>query len=450
MPRQLAKGVRQLSRSSSIGVPSVELFGISLLLIMLLMLCGVPITFTLGIVSATVLIVKGYPLGLIPHMMITGVESWVLLAVPFFILTGQLMNASKLTDRIFDFASACVGHIKGGLGHVNILASMIFAGISGAALADVQGLGLVEIKAMKDKGYDLEFSAAVTAASSTIGPIIPPSIPMVVYAAIAEVSVAKLFLAGFLPGILMGLAMMILVYVMATSPTFPVKPDPRPTLHHLLHTFVQSIPSLVIPAILVAAILFGVATPTEIGVISIVYIIMVVGFIYRSLDWAEAWKAVKGTAEATSAILIILATAALYSKMLAMEQVPQMMTRYVLEVTGNDPVLFLIAVNVLLLILGCFLDATAIMVITLPILLPIARLLQIDFIHFGIIVVFNLMIGLLTPPFGLCLYAIVNMTKIPMDRMVRAIAPFFVPLLLTLVFITFAKRPIMFLPNLIR
>ena len=428
----------------------MELFGISLLLIMLLMLCGVPITFTLGIVSATVLIVKGYPLGLIPHMMITGVESWVLLAVPFFILTGQLMNASKLTDRIFDFASACVGHIKGGLGHVNILASMIFAGISGAALADVQGLGLVEIKAMKDKGYDLEFSAAVTAASSTIGPIIPPSIPMVVYAAIAEVSVAKLFLAGFLPGILMGLAMMILVYVMATSPTFPVKPDPRPTLHHLLHTFVQSIPSLVIPAILVAAILFGVATPTEIGVISIVYIIMVVGFIYRSLDWAEAWKAVKGTAEATSAILIILATAALYSKMLAMEQVPQMMTRYVLEVTGNDPVLFLIAVNVLLLILGCFLDATAIMVITLPILLPIARLLQIDFIHFGIIVVFNLMIGLLTPPFGLCLYAIVNMTKIPMDRMVRAIAPFFVPLLLTLVFITFAKRPIMFLPNLIR
>ena len=428
----------------------MELFGISLLLIMLLMLCGVPITFTLGIVSATVLIVKGYPLGLIPHMMITGVESWVLLAVPFFILTGQLMNASKLTDRIFDFASACVGHIKGGLGHVNILASMIFAGISGAALADVQGLGLVEIKAMKDKGYDLEFSAAVTAASSTIGPIIPPSIPMVVYAAIAEVSVAKLFLAGFLPGILMGLAMMILVYVMATSPTFPVKPDPRPTLHHLLHTFVQSIPSLVIPAILVAAILFGVATPTEIGVISIVYIIMVVGFIYRSLDWAEAWKAVKGTAEATSAILIILATAALYSKMLAMEQVPQMMTRYVLEVTGNDPVLFLIAVNVLLLILGCFLDATAIMVIALPILLPIARLLQIDFIHFGIIVVFNLMIGLLTPPFGLCLYAIVNMTKIPMDRMVRAIAPFFVPLLLTLVFITFAKRPIMFLPNLIR
>lgn len=428
----------------------MELFGISLALIVFLMLCGVPITFTLGIVSATVLIVKGYPLGLIPHMMITGVESWVLLAVPFFILTGQLMNASRLTDRIFDFASACVGHIKGGLGHVNILASMIFAGISGAALADVQGLGLVEIKAMKDKGYDLEFSAAVTAASSTIGPIIPPSIPLVVYAAIAEVSVAKLFLAGFLPGVLMGLAMMVLVYVMATKPSFPVKPDPRPTYRHLWHTFVRSIPSLVIPAILVSAILFGVATPTEIGVISIVYIIVVVGFVYRSLDWAEAWKAIKDTAEATASILIILATAALYSKMLAMEQVPQMMTRYVLDVTGNNPALFLVAVNVLLLILGCFLDATAIMVITLPILLPIARLLQIDFIHFGIIVVFNLMIGLLTPPFGLCLYAIVNMTKIPMDRMVKAIAPFFVPLLLTLVFITFAKGPIMFLPSLIR
>ena len=428
----------------------MELFAVSLVFIVLLMLCGVPITFTLGIVSAFVLILKGYPLGLIPHLMITGVESWVLLAVPFFILTGQLMNASKLTDRIFEFANACIGHIKGGLGHVNILASMIFAGISGAALADVQGLGVVEIKAMTDKGYDKEFSAAVTVASSTIGPIIPPSIPMVVYAAIAEVSVAKMFLAGFLPGIVMGLAMMVLVYIIATGENFPVKPDPRPPFRQIWRTFVSSIPSLVIPGILLAAILFGIATPTEIGVISIVYIIVVVGLVYRSLDWAAAWAAVRGTAEATSAILIILATAALYSKMLAMEQVPQQLTKEVMSITGNSPAIFLIAVNVLLLILGCFLDTTAIMVITLPILLPMAKLLGIDFIHFGIIVVFNLMIGLLTPPFGLCLYAIVNMTKIPMDRMVRAVAPFFIPLLLTLVFITFAPKPIMFLPNLIK
>ena len=428
----------------------MELFAVSLLAIVLLMLCGVPITFTLGIVSAFVLITRGYPLGLIPHLMITGVESWVLLAVPFFILTGLLMNASKLTDRIFEFANACVGHIRGGLGHVNILASMIFAGISGAALADVQGLGAVEIKAMTDKGYDKEFSAAVTVASSTIGPIIPPSIPMVIYAAIAEVSVAKMFLAGFLPGIVMGLAMMVLVYIIAMGENFPVKPEPRLRFHQIWRSFVSSIPSLVIPAILLAAILFGVATPTEIGVISIVYIIVIVGFAYRSLDWTAAWAAVRGTAEATSAILIILATAALYSKMLAMEQVPQQLTRAVLSITGNSPAIFLIAVNVLLLILGCFLDTTAIMVITLPILLPIAKLLGIDFIHFGIIVVFNLMIGLLTPPFGLCLYAIVNMTKIPMDRMVRAVAPFFIPLLLTLVFITFVPRPIMFLPNLIK
>ena len=428
----------------------MELFAVSLGIIVALMLCGVPITFTLGIVSAAVLIIRGYPLGLIPHMMTTGVESWVLLAVPFFILTGQLMNASKLTDRIFDFASACVGHIKGGLGHVNILASMIFAGISGAALADVQGLGAVEIKAMTDKGYDKEFSAAVTVASSTIGPIIPPSIPMVIYAAIAEVSVAKMFLAGFLPGVVMGLAMMVLVYIMAMDKNFPVKPDPRATLPQLWAAFAKAIPSLVIPGILLSAILFGIATPTEIGVISIVYIITVVGFLYRSLDWAAAWAAVKGTAEATSAILIILATAALYSKVLAMEQVPQQITKYVLEFAGNSPTLFLIAVNILLLILGCFLDTTAIMVITLPILLPVARLLGIDFIHFGIVVVFNLMIGLLTPPFGLCLYAIVNMTKIPMDRMVRAVAPFFIPLLLTLVFITFAPRPIMFLPSLVK
>lgn len=428
----------------------MELFALTMFVIVTLMLLGVPITFTLAIVSAAVLIIKGYPLGVIPHMMITGVESWVLLAVPFFVLTGYLMNASKLTDKIFDFANACLGHIRGGLGHVTILANMIFAGISGAALADVQGLGVVTIKAMTDKGYDKEFAAGVTVAASTIGPIIPPSIPMVIYAAIAEVSVAKMFLAGFVPGILMGLAMMVLVYFMAKGEGFSVKPDPRPTLRHVWATFVSSIPSLVIPAILLAAILLGIATPTEIGVISIVYIVVVVGFVYRSLDWAAAWGAVRATAEATSGILIILASAALYSKMLAMEQVPQNITKYVLQVTQNSPVAFLLAVNVLLLILGCFLDTTAIMVITLPILLPIARLLHIDLIHFGIVVVFNLMIGLLTPPFGLCLYAIVNMTKIPMDRMVRAIAPFFIPLLVTLAFITFAPKLIMFLPNLAR
>ena len=428
----------------------MQLFAITMAVIVVLMLCGMPITFTLAIVSAAVLIIKGYPLALIPHMMITGVESWVLLAVPFFILTGYLMNASKLTDKIFDFANACLGHIRGGLGHVTILANMIFAGISGAALADVQGLGVVTIKAMTDKGYDKEFAAAVTVAASTIGPIIPPSIPMVIYAAIAEVSVAKMFLAGFLPGILMGLTMMVLVYCMARGDRFSVKPEPRPTMRHIGRTFVQSIPSLIIPTILLAAILLGVATPTEIGVISIVYIIVVVGFAYRSLDWAAAWHAVKATAESTSAILIILASAALYSKMLAMEQVPQNITRYVLDVTQNSPAMFLIAVNILMLILGCFLDTTAIMVITLPILLPIAKHLGIDLIHFGIVVVFNLMIGLLTPPFGLCLYAITNMTKIPMDRMVRAIAPFFIPLLLTLAFITFAAKPVMFIPNLVR
>lgn len=428
----------------------MELFALTMFVIVTLMLLGVPITFTLAIVSAAVLIIKGYPLGLIPHMMITGVESWVLLAVPFFVLTGYLMNASKLTDKIFDFANACLGHIRGGLGHVTILANMIFAGISGAALADVQGLGVVTIKAMTDKGYDKEFAAGVTVAASTIGPIIPPSIPMVIYAAIAEVSVAKMFLAGFVPGILMGFAMMVLVYFMAKGEGFSVKPDPRPTLRHVWATFVHSIPSLVIPAILLAAILLGIATPTEIGVISIVYIVVVVGCVYRSLDWGAAWGAVRATAEATSGILIILASAALYSKMLAMEQVPQNITKYVLQVTQNSPVAFLLAVNVLLIILGCFLDTTAIMVITLPILLPIARLLHIDLIHFGIVVVFNLMIGLLTPPFGLCLYAIVNMTKIPMDRMVRAIAPFFIPLLVTLAIITFAPKLIMFLPNLAR
>lgn len=387
---------------------------------------------------------------MVPHLMTTGVESWVLLAVPYFILTGALMNASKLTDNIFNFANACVGHIRGSLGHVNVLASMIFAGMSGAALADLQGLGRVEIKAMTDKGYDLEFSAAVTASSSTIGPIIPPSIPMVVYAAIAEVSVAKLFLAGFVPGVAMGLGMMGIVYYLALDKNFPVKPEPRATLRQLLQAFVRAIPSLVIPVILLGAILFGVATPTEIGVISIMYIIILFGLLFKTLPWKDAWQAIWETARSSGAILIILATATLYAKVLAMEQVPRILTNYVLAVTHNNPAIFLLAVNILLLILGCFLETTSIMVITLPILLPMARGLGIDFVHFGIIVVFNLMIGLLTPPFGLCLYAICDMTGISITRMSRAIAPYFVPLLLTLLFITYVPKIIMFIPNLVK
>jgi tripartite ATP-independent transporter DctM subunit len=415
---------------------------------MLFMIIGVPITFTIGIVSTGLLLIKGYPLALIPHMMTTGVESWVLLAVPFFILVGQLMNYSKLSEKIYDFATAAVGHLVGSLGHVNIVASIIFAGVSGAALADVQGLGVVEIKAMTEKGYDKPFSAAITAASSTIGPIIPPSIPMVIYAAIAEVSVAKLFLAGFIPGIFMGLSMMIFVYFIAKKRKFPV--FPKATLKQFIASFISAIPALIIPSILLGSIIFGIATPTEIGVIAIFYILFVIGIIYKDLSWQDVWKAVKQTVSSTSSILIILATASVYGKVLTMEQIPQIMTNFILQYTHNNPLMFLLALNILLLFLGCFLDNIAVMVIIVPIIVPIASALGINEVHLGVIVVFNLMLGLLTPPFGLVLYAICDMVKISMLQMTKEIMPFFLALLLVLFLITFSPKLVLLLPNLIK
>lgn len=423
------------------------IFLLSLSTIVILMILGMPIAFVLGIVSSAIFVIKGYPLVQIPHMMTTGLAKFVLLVIPFFVLVGKLMNVTRLTDRIFDFANSCVGHLKGGLGQVNILSSLIFAGMSGSALADVQGLGIIEIKAMSDRGYPKEFAAAVTIASSTIGPIIPPSVPMVVYAAIAEVSVAKLFLGGVIPGILMTVFMMILVYFLSRNRNFPV--SPRTNLREFLVSFLYSLTALIIPLILLAAILFGIATPTEIGAIAIVYILILGGVFFKDLNLSAFWQAVKSTVAATASILLIVSMATFYSKLLSLEQVPQMLVHYVSLITTSQ-VTFLLSVNVLFLILGCFLEPISIMVIILPILLPMVRLLEIDYIHFGVITVFNLMIGLITPPFGLCLYAVSDITKISVFRLARDVLPFLIPLIMTLLIITFFPKLIMLIPNLVR
>lgn len=425
----------------------MEIFLLSLGAILLLMVIGVPVAFALGTVAAGMLFMFDYPLRLVPHLMTTGVDVFVLLAIPFFVLTGQLMNLANLTDRIFSFADSAVGHIPGGLGHVNISASMIFAGVSGAALADVQGLGTVEIKAMTDAGYKRGFSAAITAASSTIGPILPPSIPLVIYGVIAEVSIGELFVAGFLPGILMGLTMMVLVYFLALRTEMPTKV--RASIAVLVRNFVLALPALVIPVLLVAAFLFGIATPTEIGVLSIVYILILIFLVTRSLPWSAVWACIERTAAATASIMLILSTASLYGKVLALEQVPQILTGNILEFTAS-PLAFLLAVNVLLLVLGCVLDGIAVMVILLPILLPISAQLGIDPVHFGVVVVLNLMIGLITPPFGLALFAITDIAKISTAQMIRSIAPFLVPLFASLLIVTLWADLVLLLPRLMR
>lgn len=431
-----------------IGGYELIIFLLSLIGFFLLLIIGFPVAFSLGIVTALMFVIKGYSLTQLPHLMTTGMESFVLIAVPFFILTGKLMNITQLTDYLFDFADKCTGHLKGGLGHVNILASLFFSGVSGSALADVQGLGLVEIKAMTDKGYDINFSAAVTIASSTIGPIVPPSIPMVIYAVIAEQSVGKLFLGGFIPGIIMTVGMMILVYIIATKKKLPTSSS-RPTILDFIKSFIRAVPALIIPIILLGAIIFGIATPTEIGAISIVYILIINAMLFRRFDWHKYWIAIKETVYSTASILIIISIASVYGKLLAMEQVPQAIAYYVLSLS-KSPIIFLVIVNLLLLFLGCFLESTAIMVIMLPILLPIATSLNVNLVHFGIIVVLVLMIGLITPPFGLSLFAISDMTKIPISKILPDLLPFYIPLLITLLIVTFFPKLIMFLPNLIK
>ncbi|MDD3427876.1 MAG: TRAP transporter large permease [Caldisericia bacterium] len=414
---------------------------LSFLGIVILMFVGVPIVYSLGIITTLIYILKGYPLLQIPHMMTVGIESFVLLAIPLFILVGRLMNLCNLTDKLFDFADKCVGHFRGGLAQVNILASLFFAGMSGSAVADIQGLGLIEIKAMTDKGYDKDLSAAVTAASSTIGPIIPPSVPFVVYAVIAEVSVAKLFLAGIIPGILMTLGMMILVYFMTKDSNIISN---KPTIKQFFISFINAIPALVIPVFLVFAILLGVATTTEIGIIAIIYIIIFFGLIKKSLSWKNFLEAIRETIYDTAKILIIISVASFYGKLLTMEQIPQALGVYVSNSIAN-PMLFLLLTNLLLLLLGSFLDTTATMLLILPILLPTVKLLGIDTVHFGVVVVFNLMIGLLTPPFGLGLYCVSNISNIPISRVSKKLIPFYIPLILTLIIITYCPHIVLFL-----
>lgn len=422
--------------------------GVMFFLLLALMLFGIPITFSLGIVSAVVLLMGDYSLLIIPHRLTSGVDVFVLLAVPYFILAGKLMNLAELTDRIFNFAKRLVGHLPGGLGHVNVLASMIFAGMSGAALADVEGLGTVEIKAMTDAGYSKPFSVAITAASSTIGPIIPPSIPLIIYGVIGEVSIAKLFLAGVIPGVLLGGLLMAIIWYLAGRQSLPV--FAKGTFTQLAASFIEALPALMIPFMLVVSMLTGLATPTEIGTLAVVYAIILGYWFSRGakIKGHLVWNVVSETAEATGSIMIIISSAALFSTVLTLEQIPQKTASYIISVIESPPV-FLMALNVFLLIVGCLLDATSAIVILVPALLPTAVKLGIDPVHFGMVVVLNLMIGLITPPFGLVLYAISDMTGMSIFAVVRALLPYYFPLLGCLILVTFVPYISLFLPGFI-
>jgi tripartite ATP-independent transporter DctM subunit len=419
-----------------------------LIALLVLILGGMPVAFSMGITSLIVVVIDrglgNIPYGMIAQRMVYGVNSFPLLAIPFFLLAGRLANATGLTERIFRFCNALVGHVRGGLGHVNILAAMIFAGMTGSAVSEAVGLGTIEIKAMTDEGYDVEFSAAVTAASSTIGPIIPPSIPMVLYGVLGSVSVSALFIGGIVPGVMMGVFLMAMVFFVARRRNYPVRK--RAGFREILSATGVAVFALLSPIILIGGIWTGIFTPTEAAAVAVIYTLFLGIFLYRTIQLHKLIKVLREALDDSCVILFIIAAASVYGWLLARYQIPPMIAEKFLAISRN-PLVILLIINGFLLIVGCFMESLAAINILTPILLPLAISLGIDPVHFGVVMVLNLMIGLLTPPVGMCLYAIQRVANISFERLTRAISIYIVALLAVLLLITVFPPLVTWLPS---
>ncbi len=412
-----------------------------------LLILGAPIAIVILLTSAIGLYFNNIPLSMLPQTMINGVNSYTLLAIPLYILAGELMNASGVAKRIFDFALALIGHIKGGLGHVNILASLVFAGISGSATADASGLGRVEIKAMREEGYDIDFSAAITAASSTIGPIIPPSIHMMIYATVAEVPAAALLIAGIVPGLLMGFGLMITVYLLAVSGKAKCPVRPRESIKTILVRFKEAFLALLAPIIIVGGIMGGIVTPTEAGAIAVVYTFLL-GIFYRKLNINEIGMCLQNTIYSTGVVMFMLAVARIFVWFITIEQIPNTLMTFVFSITTNK-IVILFFVGVFILFLGMLATASANIVLVTPVLLPMLLPLGVDPIHLGVIIVFGLVLGIITPPVGTSLYILSEVAQISYERVVKAILIFYIPLILALYIIIYFPQVVLFLPKIV-
>ncbi len=413
---------------------------------LLLLVIGVPVAISLAGSSLIYVMLEGVqPHLVVLHRMIGGIDSFPLLAIPFFIMAGSLMNSGGITNRIYDFALALVGWLKGGLGHVNVVGSVIFAGMSGTAVADAGGLGNIEIKAMRDHGYSVDFAVGVTGASSTIGPIIPPSLPFVIYGVMANASIGKLFAAGVIPGLVMALTMMIMVTYYAHTRGW--HRDAKFSLAALWRTFKRAFLPLLTPIILVGGMTTGIFTPTEAAIAATAYAILLGMAIYRTLSWRKLIKVSMETAETTALILLIVAGASIFGYLITLTKVTDNLSALVLSIT-TTPWIVLLLVNIFLLIVGCFMETIAAITILVPVLLPLMAKIGVDPVHFGLIMVLNLMIGLLTPPVGMVLYILARVSGISFERTTKACLPFLIPLLISLALVTYWPAMVMYLPNL--
>ena len=412
-----------------------------------LILVRVPVSIAIGAATVLTFATSDFSsvMQIIPQQMLEGVNKASLTAVPFFIMAGNLMNATGVTERIFAFANALVGHLKAGLAQVNILSSMIFAGISGAAVADCAGLGAIEIKAMRERGYKPDFAAAITVASSVIGPLIPPSIGLVIYAFLAQESIERMFLAGLVPGLTVGLALMLYVRLRAGFQDFPTQP--RATPREVVGTARHGFAALVAPAIILGSIMFGFVTATEAGVLACIYCIGL-GIWYRELTLAKFKQALSDTAMMTAVIMIIIAFSIAMGWLLAIDQTPQKLADWTFSLTENRNV-FLALLLVFIILVGCVVEGVPAKLILVPTLLPLIDAYGIDRVHFGIIIQLGLLIGIATPPMGIGLYIVSEVGRVRFEKVTLAVLPMLLPLFAVLILLTYVPQIVTFLPDLV-
>lgn len=421
------------------------MIGALLISFLVFIVLGVPVAVALGGSSLLyVMLEDTTPHLVVVHRMMAGVDSFPLLAIPFFIMAGSLMNSAGITARIYDFALALVGWLKGGLGHVNVVGSVIFAGMSGTAVADAGGLGNIEIRAMRDHGYDVDFAVGITGASSTVGPIIPPSLPLVIYGVMANASIGQLFAAGLLPGLFMAATMMGMVAWYAHTRGF--HRDAVFSWIVLGQTFKRAFLPLMTPVLLIGGMVSGVFTPTEAAIAATAYALFLGLVVYRTLSLRGLIRVSMETVETTAIILLIVAGASIFGYVITTTKVTDEIANLVLSIT-DEPWAVLLLINIFLLIIGCFMETIAAITILVPVLLPLVTQIGVDPVHFGLIMVLNLMIGLLTPPVGMVLYILARVANISFERTTKACLPFLIPLLFSLGVVTYWPEMVMFLPN---